>query len=140
MDIYGISSSQLTNSMIFQRGGEKTPTSNLRIFVDHCWMVLAHQKQKKDVATAVDISQVLMSAARLAQLLKRFKSFGAMVGAEKKPHMGHISHRIYRIHGAGIYANIDPINIPQSCQQYTSTSRIRHGYGTWKQIETYRKS
>jgi len=45
--IYGISSSQLTNSMIFQRGGEKAPTSNLRIFVDHCWMVLAHQKQKK---------------------------------------------------------------------------------------------
>jgi len=77
-------------------------------------MVLAHQKQKKDVATAVDIS-VLMSASRLAQLLKRFKSFGAMVGAEKKPHMGHISHRIYRIPGAGIYANIDPINIPQSC-------------------------
>jgi hypothetical protein len=102
--------------MIFQRGGEKAPTSNLRIFVDHCWMVLAHQKQKKDVATAVDISQVLMSSARLAQLLKRFKSFGAMVGAEKKPHMGHISHDgsmvlVYKNKNA----NIDPINIPQSC-------------------------
>ena len=98
------------------RGGEKAPTSNLRIFVDHCWMVLAHQKQKKDVATAVDISQVLMSSARLAQLLKRFKSFGAMVGAEKKPHMGHISHDgsmvlVYKNKNA----NIDPINIPQSC-------------------------